>query len=203
MMRVVLLSRSGQWGLVAAVGMWVVAIAIGRAALEIDLSPTFPPTKIVMVELCAIVAATLLSIVVRPRFWEWDRVARGGRARALAGVVAAGVIGLAALCVLVVGPWLPSGATWGWVFANAFVLSALVVLLTPFVSALFAGGVTLVLWFVAAVTANLAPATWLPLAYYRGQEPSWWVAVGLVVLAVGVHVCTCGMTAWAHRQFER
>jgi multisubunit Na+/H+ antiporter MnhG subunit len=89
------------------------------------------------------------------------------------------------------------------VFANALVLGAFVVLLTPFASALFAGGITLVLWFGAAITANLAPAVWLPLAYYRGQAPSWGVAVGLVVLAVGVHVWTCGMTGWAHRQFER
>lgn len=203
MTRVVLLSRSGQWGLVAAAGMWMVAAGIGRATLEMDLSPTFPPTKIVMVELCAIVAATLLAIVTRPRFWEWDRVARGGRARVLAGVVAAGAIGLAALCVLVVVPWLPANATWGWVFANSLVLSAFVVLLAPFVSALFAGGVTLVLWFGCAVTANLAPALWLPIAYYRGHEPSWGVAFGLVAVAVGVHFWTCGMTAWAHRQFER
>lgn len=203
MIRVLLLSRSGQWGLVAAAGMWVVAVGIGRAALEIDLSPNFPPTKIVMVELCAIVAATLLAIVTRPQFWEWDRVAHGGRARVLAGVVAASVIGLAAVCVPVVVPWLPANATWGWVFANALVLSAFVVLLAPLVSALFAGGVTLVLWFGSAITANLAPKVWLPLAYYRGQEPSWEVAAGLVVVAVAVHVWTCGMTGWAHRQFER
>ena len=203
MMRVVLLSRSGQWGLVAALGMWVVAVGIGRATFEMDLSPTFPPTKMVVVELCAIVAATLLAIVTRPRFWEWDRVARGARARVLAGVVAACAIGFAALCVLVVVPWLPANAPWGWVFANAFVLTAFVVLLAPFVSALFAGGITLVLWFGAAVTANLAPAVWLPLAYYRGQGPSWGVAFGLVVAAVGVHVWTCGMSGWAHRQFER
>ncbi len=90
MTRVALLSRSGQWGLVAALGMWVVAAGIGGATLAMDLSPTFPPTKMVMVELCAITAATLLAIVTRPRFWEWDRVARGARARVLAGVVAAG-----------------------------------------------------------------------------------------------------------------
>lgn len=202
MMRVALLSRSGQWALVAALGMWVVAVGIGRATFEMDLSPTFPPTKMVMAELCAIVAATLLGIVTRPRFWEWDRVARGNRARVLAGAFAACVIGSAAVCVLVMVPRLPAGATWGWVLANAFVLSAFVVLLAPFVSALFAGGITLVLWFCSAVTANLAPAVWLPLAYYRGQGPSWGVAFGLVVVAVAVHVWTCGMSGWAHRQFE-
>jgi len=89
------------------------------------------------------------------------------------------------------------------VIANAFVLAAFVVLLTPSISALFAGGITLVLWFGAAITANRAPAVWLPLAYYRGQEPSWGLTIGLIVVAVGVHVRTCGMSGWAHRQFER
>jgi hypothetical protein len=203
MIRVVLLSRTGQWALIAAAGMWLAAIAIGRAALEVDLSPTFPPTKVVVVEMCVVVAATLLGIVTRPRFWEWDRVARGHRAKVLAGVVAATVIGCAVLCVPALVPWLPDGTPWGWVFANALVLAAFVVLLTPFLSALVAGGVTLALWFAAAVVANLAPAVWLPLAYYRGHDPSWAVAAALVVAAVAVHVRTCGMTAWAHRQFER
>ncbi len=203
MIRVLLLSRTGQWALVAAVGMWLTAIAIGRAAFDVDLSPTFPPTKVIVVEVCVVVAATLLGIVTRPRFSEWDRVAHGHRANVLAGVVAAAVIGGAVLCVPVLVPWLPDGATWGWVFANALVLAAFVVLSTPFLSTLFAGAVTLVLWFGAAVVANLAPAVWLPLAYYRGHEPSWAIAGALVVAAVGVHVRTCGMTAWAHRRFER
>jgi hypothetical protein len=203
MIRVPFLSRAGQWALLAAVGMWVVAVGIGRAAFEVDLSPVFPPTKVVVVEVCAIVTATLLGIVTRPRFWEWDRVARRARARVLAGVVAAVVIGCAVLCVPVLVPWLPPGATWGWVAANALVLGAFVVLLAPFVSALFAGGITLVLWFCAAIVANLAPTIWLPLAYYRGHDPSWGVAVGLAVCAVAIHARTYGMTAWAHRQFER
>lgn len=203
MTRVLLLSRAGQWGLVAAVGMWVVAVAIGRAALEIDLSPIFPPTKLVVVEVCVIVAATLLAILTRSRFWEWDRVARGGRARFLAGVISAVAIGLSVMCVLAIVPWLPAGATWGWVLANAFVLAATVLLVAALSSPLLAGGITLMLWFGSAITANLASKVWLPLAYYRGQEPSWEVAAGLVVLAVGIHAWTCGMTGWAHRQFER
>lgn len=203
MIRVLLLSRAGQWALLAAVGMWVVAVGIGRAAFEIDLSPIFPPTKVVVGEVCVIATATLLAIVTRPRFWEWDRVARRARARVLTGVVAAAVIGGAVLCVPVLVPWLPPDTAWGWVFANALVLGAFVVLLAPFVSALFAGGITLVLWFCAAIVANLAPTVWLPLAYYRGQGPSWGVAIGLAACAVAVHVRTYGMTAWAHRQFER
>ena len=202
MTRVVLASRSTQWVLLAAVVMWALAVAIGRRAIEIDLSATFPPTKLVVVELCGIVTATLLAILAGPRFWEWDRIARGVRPRAVAATVAASVIGLSALCVPAVVPWLPSGASWTWVLANVLALSATVVLLTPLLNPLLAGAVTVVLWFAAAVTANLAPGVWLPLAGYDDQSGRWAVSGVLAVAAVVVHAATCGMTSWSHRQFD-
>jgi len=202
MTRVLLASRSAQWVLLAAVAMWALAVAIGRRAIEIDLSAAFPPTKLVVVELCGVVTATLLAILARPRFWEWDRIARGARPRAVAATVAAAVIGLSALCVPAVVPWLPAGASWTWVLANALTLGGTVLLLTPLLNPLLAGAVTVVLWFTAAVTANLAPGVWLPLAGYDDQNGRWAVAVTLVVAAVIVHAGTCGMTSWAHRQFD-
>ncbi|MGH3878999.1 MAG: hypothetical protein ACRDSK_18370 [Actinophytocola sp.] len=202
MTRVLLASRSAQWVLLAAVAMWALAVAIGRRALEIDLSATFPPTKPAVVELCGVVTATLLAILTRPRFWEWDRIARGARPRAVAAAVAASVIGLSALCVPAVVPWLPAGASWTWVLANVLALGATVLLLTPLCNPLLAGAVTVVAWFAAAVTANLAPGVWLPLADYGVQSGRWAVAGALVVTAVLVHAGTCGKTSWAHRQFD-
>lgn len=196
---ILLRSRSGGWALLAALGMWIVAVAIGRRVVEIDLSAVFPPTKLVVVEVCVIVTATLLAIVTRPRFWEWDRVARGPRARVVAGVVAASVVGLSGSCVPVVVPWLPARTAWMWVLANGVVLGSVVVLLAAFLTPLLAGVVTAVLWFGTGLTANLAPWVWVPLAYYREQNPHWVVAGVLVVVAVGVHAGTCGMTAWARR----
>jgi hypothetical protein len=196
-----LLSRAGQWALLAAAAMWVVAAVIGRYAIDLDLSATFPPTKLVVVELCAVVTATVLAIVTRPRFWEWDRIARGVRPRAVAGTVALSAIVLSALCVLAAVPWLPADASWTWVSANALVLSATVLLLTPLLNPLLAGAVTVVLWFGGAVVTNLAPGVWLPLADYRDQDGHWAVAAVLVVAAIAVHAGTCGMTAWAHRRF--
>jgi hypothetical protein len=194
-----LLSRSGQWALPAAAAMWVVAVVIGRHAIELDLSATFPPTKLVVVELCAVVTATVLAILTRPRFWEWDRIARGARPRTVAGAAAATAIVLSALGVPAVVPWLPAGASWTWVLANALVLSATVLLLAPLLNALLAGAVTVVLWFGGAVVTNLAPGVWLPLAGYRDQNGHWVIAAVLVVAAVTVHAGTCGMSAWSHR----
>lgn len=203
MTRVLLLSRSGHWVLLAAVAMWVLAAVIGRRAIEIDLSAAFPSTKLVVVELCVVVTATVIAILTRPRFWEWDRIARGARPRAVAGSVAAAVIVLSALCVPAVVPWLPAGASWAWVLANALVLSATVLLLSALLDPLLAGAATVALWFGAAVATNLAPGVWLPLASYHDQNGRWAIAVVLVVVAVAVHAGTCGTTTWAHRQFDR
>jgi len=178
--------------------MWCLAVLVGRQTVEIKLS--FPPTKAVVVELCVVVTATLLAIFTRPRFWAWDRVARGIRARLVAGTVAALVIAMAVLCVPVVVPWLPGNAAWAWVLANALVLSATVLLLAPLLTPLPAGAVTTVLWVGSAILTNVAPDVWLPLANYRDQDGHWLVAALLVVAAVGVHVGTCGVTAWAYRQ---
>jgi len=196
--RVLLLSRSVHWGLSTAVAMWCLAVLIGRRAIEIDLS--FPPTKVVVVELCVVVTATILAIVTRSRFWAWDRVAHGARSRAVAGVVAGLVIVLSVLCVPVVVPWLPTDAAWTWVMANALVLSATVLLLVPLLTPLLAGAVVTVLWFASAIVTNVAPGVWLPLTNYRDQDGHWVVATVLVVAAVVAHARTCGMTAWTHRQ---
>lgn len=200
MTRVLLRSRSAQWVLLTTVAMWVLAAIIGRRAIEIDLSPTFPPTKLVVVEVCVVTTATVLVILMRPRFWEWDRIARGARSRVMAGVVAVAAIVLSASCVPAVVPWLPADASWTWVLANALVLSATVTVLAPLINPLLAGVVTAVLWFGGAVTRNLAPEVWLPLADYRDQDGHWAVAAALVVVAVTVNAGTCGLTTWAHRQ---
>jgi hypothetical protein len=120
----------------------------------------------------------------------------------VAAAVAVSVIGLSALCVPAVVPWLPAGVSWTWVLANVLTLGAAVLLSTPICGPLLAGAVTVVAWFAAAVTANLAPGVWLPLAGYEDQSGRWAVAAALVVAAVLVHAGTCGKASWAHRQFD-
>ena len=199
--RIALHSRSAHWAAVTTIAACALAAVTGRRAIEIDLSTEFPPTKLVMVELCVILAATLLAIITRPRFWEWDRTATTLRSRAVAATAATAGILLPALCVPAVVPWLPDNATWTWVLANALVLSATIQLLSPLLTPLFAGTVTTVLWFGGGLVTNLAPDVWLPLATYRDPDGEWIAAAAIAAAAILFHARTCGITTWAHRQF--
>lgn len=199
----VLRTRSVHWATLATFAMCTLAAITGRRAIEIDLSARFPPTKLVLVELCVIVTATLLTILTRSRFWEWDRIARGHRPHTVAGTVAATTTALSALCVPAVVPWLPTTAPWTWVLANALVLSATVHLTSALLNPLLAGALTLVFWFGSAVVTNLAPHVWLPLANYRDPNGHWTAAALLVTAAVTLHATTCGATTWSHRQFDK
>lgn len=198
--RVALVSRAAHHAAIVTVALWVIAAATGRRSLEIALSARWPPTKLPVVELCAILGATLLALVTRPRFWEWDRTSGGRRSRMVAAVAATAGIVLPALCVPAVVPWLPAGTSWTWVLANAVPVSAAVQLLAPLLTPLAGGGIVLVCWLGLGVVTNLAPGAWSPLNSYQQPENNWVLTVVLMLAAVTVHARTCGRTTWAHRQ---
>lgn len=201
-LRVAARSRAAGGVMVAAVAMWAVAAAIGRRSLEIDLSAVNPPTKMPVVEAIACLGATVVAILTRPRFWEFDRVAIcPSRPRAVAGASAVIGIVVPALCVPAVVPWLPTGSSWSWVAANAVIVSAAVQLIAPLLSPLTAGAITLVGWLGSGLVMNLAPQVWVPLSDYRDPVGSWGLAVVLGAAAVALHVSTCGRTGWAHHRF--
>lgn len=202
-LRVVLHSRSAYLALLTTVVMCALAAVTGRRSLEIDLSDRFPPTKLAVVELCAILAATLLAILTQPRFWEWDRISGGRRPRMIAAATATAGIVFPALCVPAVVPSLPPNTPWAWVLANALLMSATVQLIAPLLSPLTAGGLALVSWFGYGLATNLAPGLWLPVSSYRQPEGHWTVVIVLAVAAIVLHARTCGRTAWAHRQFGK
>lgn len=198
--RVALVSRAAHHAAIVTVALWVIAAATGRRSLEIDLSARWPPTKLPVVELCAILGATLLALVTRPQFWEWDRTSGGRRPRMVAAVAAMAGIVLPALCVPAVVPWLPADTSWTWVLANAVTLSAAVQLLAPLLTPLIGGGIVLVCWLGFGVAANLAPGAWSPMNSYQEPESNLVLTVVLMLTAVTVHARTCGRTTWAHRQ---
>ncbi len=199
---VVLRSRSAPRIAVTTVVMCAVAAVTGPRSLEIDLSARWPPTKLPVVELCTVLAATLLAILARPQFWESDRTATGHRAQTVAATSAAVTIALPALCVPTVALRLPPGTAWGWVLANALLLSTLVQLITPLLGPLAAGGITLLLWLGGGLTMNLAPGIWLPLGTYRNPHPPWALVVLLAAATIALHTRTRGQTAWAHRRYS-
>ncbi|HEX6357667.1 hypothetical protein [Actinophytocola sp.] len=206
-MRAILHSRSGHTVLVTTVAMCALAAFTGRRSIELDLSAQYPPTKMAVVELCSILTATLLAIQMRPRFWEWDRLAArrpsGYRPCTLAAVTAAAGIGLPALCVPAVVPTLPPNTPWAWVLANALLMAAIVQLIAPLLTPLAAGTVALVAWFGCGLATNLAPGLWLPVSSYHELQGRWFVVSVLAVVTVVLHAVTCGRTTWAHRQFGK
>lgn len=205
--RVILRSRAAHWVAVTTLLMWAVAAVTGRRSLEIDLSARFPPTKLPVVELCTVLSATLLAILMRPRLWEWERIAAGGhrpiRARTVAAVAAVTGIVLPALCVPAVVPWLPAATPWGWVLANALIMSATVQLLTPLLSPLTAGGLAVLAWLSYGLVLNLAPQVWLPVSTFRDPDGNWMLVTVLIIAATVFHARTCGRTARAHRIFGK
>lgn len=205
--RVALLSRSAHWVALTALVMWVVAAVTGRRSVEIDLSAYGPATKLPIVELCAILGATVLAILTRPQFWEWDRIGSSAigsrRPRVVAFVAAAAGIVLPALCVPAVVPWLPADTPWAWVLSNALIMSATVQLLAPLLTPLAAGTIAMLSWLTFGLITNLAPGAWVPLSSYQDTDGNWILVTALITAALAVHTRTCGRTAWAYRRFAK
>ncbi|WP_116044435.1 hypothetical protein [Amycolatopsis palatopharyngis] len=201
MIRTLVLSRGIHRALVVAILAAGVSAVIGRNVIDVDLSPVHP-NRLPVAELCAIVAATLMAILTRPRFWEWDRTSRGRRAHVLAGVVAALEIMLPALCVLVVVPGLPERTPWVWVLANALTMAALVQALAPLTGPLWAGLLGLLSWLGFGLIHNLEPGLRhvVPTAAYPEADAHWGATVAIIAIALLVHVRTCGATALSRRR---
>lgn len=202
MIRIILASRSAHWALAALLCAAGLSALIGTHVLRIELAPA-RPEKLPLAELCAILAATTLAIITRPRLWEWDRVAHTHRARAVAAVVAATGIALPAACVLAVVPQLPDGTPWDWVLADILALSATLWLATPFLGPLWSGLTTLLLWLLCGALHNVQPdlTPYLPTSGYTEAEAHWPMTIVLIITALAVHVRTLGTVA-GHRARE-
>jgi hypothetical protein len=167
---------------------------IGRHVIKIDMSPMHP-NRLPLAELCAILSATITAILMRPRFWEWDRSsATKRRARTIATASAAAGITLSLACVFVVVPGLPSGTPWTWVLTNSLTLAAAIYLLACFIGPLPAGLSTLVLWLLFGLLHNIKPdlTPMIPTSGYSEATPHWPVAMAATVIALMAHAWTLG-----------
>ncbi|EID54993.1 hypothetical protein [Saccharomonospora xinjiangensis] len=197
MIRIILHTRAASWGLAAALASAGLSALIGTAMLRIDIAGT-RPERLPLVELCALLSATMLATITRPRLWKWDRVAAGWRGRGVAGAVAAAGITLPTACLFAVLPRLPDGTPWTWVWANTVTLAAVVYLAVPFTGALWAGVVALATWVGCGVVHHLYPAAtpYLPTSGYLEARPHWGHAAVLALAAVAAHLATVGATAY-------
>lgn len=195
MIRIIMVSRAVHWAMLVAFSIAALSMVIGTRTITMELAG--PPTKLLVSDLCAIVAATVAAILMRPRLWEWERVAATARARVVAGSTAALGIALPVLCALAIGPEVHGRAPWVFTVTNALVLAAVVQLIAPLIGPFWAGTCVLAGWYVSGFVQHVSPAMSqiLPISAAPAAEPSPGWTVVLVVAAVTVHARTLGTLA--------
>jgi hypothetical protein len=172
----------------------------GLTAINVDLSILDPPTKIPGVELVALVTAMVVAALVRPRFWDWERLG-GSRTRLVAGGVAAIGIALPLVPVFVGVIRLPSDAAWAWLVPNALILAGVMFGLSALISPALAGGVVILGYFAitVATAVDRSMTAYSPLVFYPGPGGNWPIAAAVVTAAVLGYGYTHGSTSWARR----
>jgi hypothetical protein len=204
MLRIVLATRLAYQYAIAVLGLAALSVFLGGRAIVIRLSSDHPDNRLPYAEICAIVTGVLGVVLLRPRMWEWDRVATRRTALVSACCALAGVLA-PALVAATVALRLPEGVAWGWIVANAIVWSAFTFSIAPAVGPALAGGTTLVLYFVVGTLHNLAPAVVapLPVTPFPGPDGHWLAGAVLAVVAAAIQARTRGATAWAQRMYAR
>lgn len=177
--------------------------ALGKHAIPVELSYVHPRIKLPYPELCAVVMAAVGAVLLRPRFWEWDRTGTI-RASAVSAVCAAVGIAVPTLVVAAGTLDLPAGTPWASTVSNVLVYAALTYLLAPLIGPGPAGGVVVILYFVVAAVKNLEPrlSSVLPVTANPDTDTHWVAVVVIAVLAVTFHWTTRGATAWTRRRSE-
>lgn len=205
MVRVILVSRSAHRYLCVLTALAALAYIFRRNAIVISLSPDYAASRLPFIELCAVTAGIMGAILLRPRFWEWDRLAtkRVWLVSGLASTI--GIVAPVTIVIMVGVVGIPSEVPWTWIAANVLLLCSLSFALAPLVGAALAGGSTLLIYFLAGVLNNLEPSIGhlIPLTAYPGPDGHWAAAVALAILATSINVRTCGATAWTRRMFEK
>lgn len=196
MTRVVLLSRSAHWVALATILLAGASAVVGSRTLRIDYIALYP-TELLYSDLCALVCATVVAILARPRMWEWERVAVRSRGRIVAGGVAVGGLCCAMLCAVVVWPAVAGQVNWTFAVTNAAALAGLVFVASPATGPLWAGVLALVTWYGSGFLQHIAPETltYLPISTYPPADPRAGFTVVLVIAAVVVQVGTLGTIA--------
>lgn len=182
------------------VGCSALSWAVGDSAITIDLSIRHPPQKLPAVELFALVTAILAAALLRPRFWEWERLG-GSRTKLVAtGVATLGM--LTPLAPVLTGVLrVPDGTPWVWLLSNALILGAAMFALSALFSPALGGGALIAGYFSHAVIANLVgrDSDYLVLTGYPGPSGNWFLAITAALAAAAIYGGTHGSTSWAQR----
>lgn len=172
-----------------------VAAGLSRHAFVIWLAKRHDAALMTLPELAAVLVACLGVILLRPRMWIIDRMGVPTR-RWLPSAIALGLgicgpqLVLVAALAARLGP-----SSWSRSAANLLFLTALAFVVSPFIGALAASGLTLLLYLTLVISAQLEPAVaaWSPVAVSSQPSGRWLIAAAATV-AVLVTTRTMGRT---------
>lgn len=189
---------------IAIVGLLcVISWLLGKAGILINLAFLRPQIRLPYPEICAVLAGALGAVILRPRFWEWDRVA-SKRASGVAAAFALFGSVVPAVVVAAGSMTLPAGSPIAWRICNAIVLSAAIFVFSPYLGGAVTGGAAIVLYFAHALVNNLwFNLEFLPINRFPSQDTHWISASLLVVLVGVIHFRTRGATSWSQRMFAK
>lgn len=198
--RLVLATRRVVLLLGVVIVLSVLATVAAHGAIAIALSQVNPPHKIPDAELIALVTGILAAGVLRPRFWEWDRLG-APRTRVVAGTTT--ILGMAAplIPVLAATTRLPDTVAWHPMLSNVLTLDGAVFIVGALLGPALGGGIVIVAYFADAIIDNLArsAAQYLPLADFPDTNALWLPALALPLVAVAINTYNHGASTWAHR----
>ena len=200
---ILLSSRAGGRYLACLVVCCLVGALWSRYALKIHWATDHPAVVMGIPELCAILLTCLGVIGLRPRLWIIDRLGTPSRRWIPSTAAAILTLGGPQLVLVLAAAVALRPGTWSLSATTILFLAGLAILASPFVGALRAGSLTMLLYLSLTVTAQLDPrfGTWSPLAVvtWPDVEP---IANGKAALAVttsaaalAVTVRTLGRTA--------
>ncbi|GEM_PF-6669109 len=186
------------------------SVAFANVGFGIQLNSMRSPQYVVWGILVLFVIAIAGAILLRPRFWEWEREPNS-RAKIVAGCFAAvaclaPVLVVACQHLYLIGT-VPASSRVdfdpGPLYSNAMVIGGLTLLLAAFIGPALGSVITFVGYLgLLVVRSWLADVAFIPIYDDRGQShfPQ---ATVIVLLAIAAHAWFRGSTAWAWRLFQR
>lgn len=207
-LRIAVASRRGALFALATLLLAVLALWQGRSAVIFNFTLLRPQVRLPYSEICALVAAALAALVMRPRIWQWERTAGPRAAWVAAGAALVGClapVGVVALSFLALPPEYQAA----WRLSNALVLASMVFLLSPLLGPALGGALVVLGYFARGIIINIwidlsfVPVSVFPESSVERSHPHWLWAAFLLVAAVALNARTCGLTSWAQRMFDR
>jgi hypothetical protein len=201
--RALLVSRRARAYAAVIAALALLSLVLGRTGVLINLEIRRPDVRLPFSEICAVLAGACGAVLLRPRFWEWDRV---GTSRAAVVASACAVVGiLTPVLVVAVGATrLPDDFAVAWRLSNAVVLCAVTFLAAPFLGSAVASALVVLLYFVHGLVNNLwLDLGFVPITRFPETGTHWLAALALTAGAAAVHYRTRGASAWAQRTFSR